>query len=71
MVNPLSDEWEDGMKLQILKKWVQDQVSIFRWGLLGKRGCSFSINNKLNSDIFNDKRVYIQNFFSVLIKILN
>ena len=30
-----------------------------------KGGCSFSINNQLKSDIFNDKRAYVQNFFSL------
>ena len=37
-----------------------------------KSGCSFSINNQLKSDIFNDKRAYVQKFFlSVMIKNLN
>ena len=30
-----------------------------------KGGCSFSINNQLKSDIFNDKRAHVQNFFSL------
>ena len=30
-----------------------------------KGGCSFSINNQLKSDIFNDKRAHVQKFFSL------
>ena len=36
-----------------------------------KGGCSFSINNQLKSDIFNDKKAYIKIFFSVIIKNLH
>ena len=41
----------------------------FQRGLLGKRvvifsgGCNFYIQNKLKSEIFNDKKVYKQNYF--------
>ena len=30
-----------------------------------KRGSSFSINNQLKFDIFNDKRAYLQKHFSL------
>ena len=30
-----------------------------------KEGCSFSINNKLKSDTFKDKRAYVQKKFSL------
>ena len=38
----------------------------FQWG-----ECSFDIKNKLNSEIFNAKKVCKQVFFSVIIKKLN
>ena len=36
-----------------------------------KGGCSFSINNQLKSDIFNDKKAYVKKFFSVIVKNLH
>ena len=33
-----------------------------------KGGCSFSINNQLKSEIFNEKRADVKIFFSVIIK---
>ena len=52
-----------------------DRFSIFRGGLLGQRRvtffkgnyCSFYIENKLKSKIFNDKQsLYTKMFFSVI-----
>ena len=55
-----------------------DRISIFRGVLLGKRrvtlfrgGCSFYIENKLKSEIFNDKKVNKKRFFSAITKNLN
>ena len=31
-------------------------------------GCNFHIKNKLKSEIFNDKKVYKQKYFSVITK---
>ena len=52
-----------------------DRTSTFTEGLLGKRGmtffqgegegCNFYIKNKLRFEIFNDKKVYKQKYFSL------
>ena len=39
-----------------------------RGGDFFQGGCSFNIKNKLKSEIFNDKKVYKQKCFSVIIK---
>ena len=53
-------------------------ISILRGGLLGKRGwllsggCSFSVKNKLKSEIFNGKTFYkTKMFFSAVTENLN
>ena len=47
-----------------------DRRSIFKWGLLGKRGetffrkgGNFDIKNKLKSEMFNDKKIINKNVF--------
>ena len=54
-----------------------EKSSTFVGGLLGKRGdffrgggggCNFHMKNKLKSEIFNDKKVYQQKYFSVINK---
>ena len=60
---------------QILKKRGLDRTSTFTGWLLGKRGwfvsggegCYFH-QKKLKSEIFNDKKVYKQKYFSVITK---
>ena len=54
-----------------------DRTSIFRGGLLGGDffqggGCNFYMKNKLNSEIFNGKKVCKQKYFSLsLLRIKN
>ena len=42
-----------------------DRASIFRGGLLGKRGCNFYIKNKMKSEILMAKEVHKQKCFSL------
>ena len=47
-------------------------ISVFRGGVsFFREGCSFYINNKLKSEIFNDKKVYNQKRFSIKTTNLN
>ena len=45
-----------------------DKNSTFKGGIAWKEGswgCNFHIKNKLKSEIFNDKKVYKQKYFSL------
>ena len=55
---------------QIFKKMRLDRISVFRGGLLERRGDylqdgGFYIKNRLKSEIFNNKKVYKQKCFSL------
>ena len=59
------------LKLNFLKGGGLDKTSAFRGGLLGKRGMTFFRGLQLShkkSEIFNDKKVYKQKYFSVITK---
>ena len=72
-VHPTPFCWGEGgwTSNQIFKKGGLDRNSTFRGGLLGKRGqlfsggLQFSYKNKLKSEIYNDKKVYKQKYFSL------
>ena len=44
------------------------EVDFFPGGGGGVVGCNFNIKNKLKYEIFNDKKVYMQKYFSVITK---
>ena len=76
--------WREGGEppTEFTKSGVLHRISIFRGGLLGKKGVtffrggvwgySFYIKNKLKSEIFNDKKsLYTKMFFSIITKNFN
>ena len=46
---------------QLLERVAGKEGWLFSWGW----GCNFHIKNKLKSEIFNDKKVYKQKYFSL------